>query len=448
MASSAQFAENVIFPGESEAYIQELKPMGVDIIGSDKWSVQRERIEKLTMQAISNVAQKMDEFVTNQLISHDKVAILIHELVCVDLWKRNVFSLLFKQSVTPTTGFPTYLILYHEASLVSLLEVVLFYRESCENLNETVLDLIDYTHRKITELIMNEDVKVDNENGGMEAGESPESIIKEMKEQETKIAFGVQMKSLSILHYISDHLSVQPLSVSTHLLNTHDFPYLLVSVIERSPWTRAGEEGQLMKYEDGKWREIEQIDRLKVTKLEGQVWLTLYRLLLDEKCRTKYEFSSYRKQCLMKLQGYLIDPLLEQIPYLADLQRYLQHLSLMEPPAAKTALILEQIPVLYSQIIKDWGEKWEELAEKQSKHLLEPDPERLKAQATRWIDSYNFEVLENLVEGPLKCSLCGKEATKRCSRCRSEWYCGRECQVKHWKKHKAGCDMLHQALNS
>ena len=29
--------------------------------------------------------------------------------------------------------------------------------------------------------------------------------------------------------------------------------------------------GQLMKYEDGKWREIEQIDRLKVTKLEGQV---------------------------------------------------------------------------------------------------------------------------------------------------------------------------------
>ena len=24
----------------------------------------------------------------------------------------------------------------------------------------------------------------------------------------------------------------------------------------------------------------------------------------------------------------------------------------------------------------------------------------------------------------------------------------RECQVKHWKKHKAGCDMLHQALNS
>ena len=79
----------------------------------------------------------------------------------------------------------------------------------------------------------------------------------------------------------------------------------------------------------------------------------------------------------------MIDPLLEQIPYLADLQRYLQHLSLMEPPAAKTALILEQIPVLYSQIIKDWGEKWEELAEKQSKHLLEPDPERLKAQATR-----------------------------------------------------------------
>lgn len=26
-----------------------------------------------------------------------------------------------------------------------------------------------------------------------------------------------------------------------------------------------------MKYEDGKWREIDQSDRLKLTKLEGQV---------------------------------------------------------------------------------------------------------------------------------------------------------------------------------
>lgn len=43
----------------------------------------------------------------------------------------------------------------------------------------------------------------------------------------------------------------------------------------------------------------------------------------------------------------------------------------------------------------------------------------------RWVDSYKFDVLETLVDGPPKCALCTREACKRCSRCRSEWYCGR-----------------------
>jgi hypothetical protein len=46
-----------------------------------------------------------------------------------------------------------------------------------------------------------------------------------------------------------------------------------------------------------------------------------------------------------------------------------------------------------------------------------------------------------LVEDP-KCALCGAAATKRCSRCRAEWYCGRECQVKHWKQHKTLCEYV------
>ena len=29
---------------------------------------------------------------------------------------------------------------------------------------------------------------------------------------------------------------------------------------------------------------------------------------------------------------------------------------------------------------------------------------------------------------------------RRCSRCRSERYCGRECQVKHWPGHKEACN--------
>ena len=38
------------------------------------------------------------------------------------------------------------------------------------------------------------------------------------------------------------------------------------------------------------------------------------------------------------------------------------------------------------------------------------------------------------------CVVCGGAVAKhRCSRCHSERYCGRDCQVKHWPVHKSKC---------
>ena len=41
----------------------------------------------------------------------------------------------------------------------------------------------------------------------------------------------------------------------------------------------------------------------------------------------------------------------------------------------------------------------------------------------------------------IKCSYCGESLLKmkKCARCGGTWYCGRECQVKHWREHKAVC---------
>ena len=53
--------------------------------------------------------------------------------------------------------------------------------------------------------------------------------------------------------------------------------------------------------------------------------------------------------------------------------------------------------------------------------------------------------MEQLIDEPAKCAECGQPAPKRCSRCQSEWYCRRECQVKNWSKHKKACDMIFAA---
>ena len=45
-----------------------------------------------------------------------------------------------------------------------------------------------------------------------------------------------------------------------------------------------------------------------------------------------------------------------------------------------------------------------------------------------------------------KCALCGKEATKRCSRCKKTWYCTAEHQKQDWKLHKRTvCNDQYQA---
>eukprot|EP00590_Aulacoseira_subarctica_P000434 CAMPEP_0172435382 /NCGR_PEP_ID=MMETSP1064-20121228/71146_1 /TAXON_ID=202472 /ORGANISM="Aulacoseira subarctica , Strain CCAP 1002/5" /LENGTH=252 /DNA_ID=CAMNT_0013183691 /DNA_START=41 /DNA_END=799 /DNA_ORIENTATION=- len=37
---------------------------------------------------------------------------------------------------------------------------------------------------------------------------------------------------------------------------------------------------------------------------------------------------------------------------------------------------------------------------------------------------------------------CTKESLKLCTRCRVAWYCGKECQVHHWRRHKKCCKMI------
>lgn len=37
------------------------------------------------------------------------------------------------------------------------------------------------------------------------------------------------------------------------------------------------------------------------------------------------------------------------------------------------------------------------------------------------------------------CVSCNEPATNMCNRCKSVWYCGKNCQVTHWPRHKSIC---------
>ena len=59
-----------------------------------------------------------------------------------------------------------------------------------------------------------------------------------------------------------------------------------------------------------------------------------------------------------------------------------------------------------------------------------------------YIDLKIMGVVEELPEDCGSCPVCGKIAETKCTGCRQIYYCNRECQKKHWKKHKPECKAL------
>lgn len=110
--------------------------------------------------------------------------------------------------------------------------------------------------------------------------------------------------------------------------------------------------------------------------------------------------------------------------------------------------IIFQVPVIYDKLLKTNAKKWKSIAKDHAKLLLEPTPSQLQSVAKHWTDSSHLDMIEELASGPPKCAVCGDQASKRCSRCCNEWYCGRECQVRQWKKHKPACDIIVSAGQS
>ncbi|XP_060691212.1 zinc finger MYND domain-containing protein 10 isoform X1 [Hemiscyllium ocellatum] len=433
----------VLPPVEAAGYAQSLEEFPLKEIGSPRWFRQHEYIEKLNMQAIINATADQDEFVKEAIYSHGKVPTLIHELLAVEVWKQKVFPILCQlQDFNPKGTFPIYIVIHHEATIINLLETILYHKDVCDSADEAVLDLADYCHRKLTLLAARND---DPEN--QEQNKSSPASLQELQKQNQQLEFDISLKALSILRYITDHIDSLPLSVQTRLLNTHNIPCVLVHLLEYCPWSRYSPNGELQKYTDGKWHTVPVEDRLKITKVDGQVWIALYNLILKPDCQQRYDFNNFNKNQLLKLQSFLTEVIIDQIPNLVELQRFLGHLAMTDPPPAKKDLILEQVPDIRDRIIRENSHKWKALAKHQVKTVFNPSEQDLREQAQRLTETYNLDVMENLIPDRPKCGFCGAEATKRCSRCQVERYCRRECQVKHWSKHKKACDLLAVAQN-
>lgn len=395
----------VLHAHEAERYVEDLRSFKLEEVGSKAWMEQHRRLESLNLQAHQSAMTNSDEYVVEAIVTFNKLEVLIHDLLIIEIWKENVYPLLLNR-LAGRNSMRTYFILYHEATLVNLLEVLLYHKHICEMGGERILELVDYAARKMTRLVGGYDFRqIDPSAKAKMAAKDVASAlekrtpVEELTEYFTQIEFNVCLSSVAIARMICEHAEVLPLNVLSRITDTHDFLILIIPLIENPPWTRRLSNGKWQKLVDNAWKEVAPIDLLKVTKMEGQPWLAIYHLVAKQIFRERYHLNTFRKGQLLRVRKYINDMILDQLPFLADIQRYMDELALTEVPDASSlgggVFMFQQVALMRESLIK--GKDWKAIADAQFTNVFtmtDRDDTDIRAMA----DLYSDDTIQSVLE--------------------------------------------------
>ena len=472
----AKYLNDLMTQYESEEIIsKKIKEISFEKIGSAEFIQHHAYLSKLNMQEMKNILTGGEDIIMTQFIDHDKLKLLIKELYTINTFKEKVYPTI-KDKIIILSSIKTYFILYHEAVIVNLLENFLYSITACQASEDYLVDVIEYCYKMISKYISykmknpNDTQNYGNnsslfgnstEEEGLSLEEKIKKIneqvkdktndIKEMEEKYKEIEFQIAMSCINILRYISDHLEQLPFPVRHHMMNVKDVPVLFVTLMELRPWRR-----KVMKYND-KTKKKEEIEEIyennnwtslmehKYPKLEAQILITIYNLVMNQDNNKKYEITEYRQNQLLRLRKYFTEDLYDQIPQMMNLYRSLENMSLMTYGNTLTVnpFIVEMVPILSgNKIFKLTDEQIKQIGNYVvNNHFENLSREKLAKELEPVNEIYNLDNIEYFMEDPV-CAQCGKLANSRCSRCKSEWYCSKECQIKRWKEHKTVCKTL------
>jgi zinc finger MYND domain-containing protein 10 len=404
--TTAKYASigTILQPYEAEMLIEKLKKFSIHEIGNSEWIEQHRVLERINMQAHASALSNSDEYVLETLLTFDKIEVIIHELLIIEIWKEYVYPHLLDR-LAGKNSMRIYFILYHEATLVNLLEVVLYHKHIIEANGDKMFELVDYCARKLTRLNSGYDFRSQEPSTATAAKTAIEfakdleskSPIDELTKHFTEIEFQVCISAVGLARFLCEHAEVLPLNIISRINDTHDFLVLLLPLIENPPWTRRIQ-GKWQKLIDHKWKEVAPIDLLKVTKLEGQPWISVFHLLGKQVFRERYFLNSFRKGQLLRVRKYINEVMLDQLPFLADIQRFMDELAIADmneaPSLTSGGFMFQQVAILRESLMK--GKNWENIAEEQCREVFtmrDQDDQDLKKLA----EIYSDDAIENIV---------------------------------------------------
>lgn len=344
-------------------------------IGSDAWLEQHEVLERLNLQSVSasatnrgdpaftravlrpvalttphshppllsqhaNAAGNRDDFVLAGLLTFDKLPLLVHELCALDIFRRYVLPRFVDAAEDAAAAAAAagakpprasssrlYFCLYHEATLVNLLECVLYHDYAAEALHEAAIDLVDYVAARVEELAGGAYARPPAADAGSGSGGVRQQVTGWLHD----IGFSTSVACVSLLRYVCEHLPKLQLSVMARVIDRHDAlllqvmraaagvpsPYPLprtrprtrppqVPLIENPPWVRRGPPpaSSWQKWVGNTWVDVDARDLLKLSPCEGQPWLALLALAMEPEVRKRYALHSHRKGTLLRVRKY------------------------------------------------------------------------------------------------------------------------------------------------
>ncbi|BET00707.1 zinc finger, MYND-type containing 10 [Nesidiocoris tenuis] len=434
MESSAD-TENVIDNSELDYIVSNLKVSKLEQIGTLDWFENVDKISKLYRVAATEALLNNpdEERVKIAFKTHSKLDCAVRELIAICTWKEYVLEKLLKMKPEPKTSFPSYIIVFYEVMIHGIVQSLIYHGDAFNYLEETCDDLVEYCVLRVRQLVNRKKFMVEKRE--QKATKEP---LDEIKCQREHIDFGIGSQCIATLRHVCENLDCLPLSVTTRIYTTHDLPVLVAQLLHQDVWTNK-EGGKIYKFVESDWQPV-RADDPPLSKMECQIWLLLRELLLNQATKS-YHYSDYRKEQLTLLLRHLNDNVIDQLSVLADLQRTL-HMLHVRPPgegdkAVFNPLIVEVNSLYQEQLLNKYRGKWGKLATSCFPLLFQPDELETVALARAFSGSVQF--LMDMSENMNSCSYCMKKASKRCSKCKTTWYCSRSCQVQHWKLHQHSC---------
>ncbi|CAH2057261.1 unnamed protein product, partial [Iphiclides podalirius] len=300
---------------------------------------------------------------------------------------------MLKLEPVPESTFGIYMILYHEAAAVGLLETVLFHEDGVECISEVAIDLLQYAVEQLTTLIV-------------------------------------------LIKYLAEHMEVSGLGAcsATNLYKTNDVPSILCHLLQLEPWRRINDKGDLQVFNYGRWSRPSTEDLTRMHRSEAQLWLCLRQLLLEPRLQHYYVIDECRRTSFCRLQAKMTDEKIDQIPPLGELKHLLCQMAIGDYSSLHNrgngvknpgCAVIEVVPQIKEAFLRGVHKRRKALAAAQLERCHVDGSEESRRSARRLLDSYASEAALAMDGGGARCARCGDRAAKKCSRCKTEWYCGR-----------------------